>query len=186
MIKDEIEKLKEIQLAILDYLDNYENDIVDSNKIIHILEDECISKNTYLFRDFLCLISYISNYHQKTKFFWEKIDFILSYYKKEIKENFSQSTFFNIFKNNKRILYFLFNSNILIMDKKLNDHLKDRMDKYKYNERDMIYFIKEIGSFVDDYSFKYYIEKYPEICDYQSESFDQKRKIGENEDYIVN
>ena len=97
MIKDEIEKLKKIQQAILDYLDNYENDTVDSKKIINFLDDECISKNTYLFRDFLCLISYISNYHQKTQFFWEKIDLILSHYKKEIKENFLQSTIFNIF-----------------------------------------------------------------------------------------
>ena len=102
MIKDEIEKLKEIQQTTLEYLDNDENDIADSKKIINYIDDEDISTNIYLLRDFLCMISNISNHHHKTQFFWEKVDFILTHIQNEIKDNFSRSTIFNIFKNNKR------------------------------------------------------------------------------------
>ncbi|KAK8871386.1 hypothetical protein M9Y10_007111 [Tritrichomonas musculus] len=44
--------------------------------------------------------------------------------------------------------------------------------------------MKEISPFIDKYSFSCLKDRYPAISDFNSESFDQKRKIGENEDYI--
>ena len=148
MINEDIENLKEIQQVILDHLDKDDNDVNDSNNIIQFLDGENISKNSYLLRDFLCLISIISRNHHKNQFFWGKIDYILSHYQKEITDNFSNSTIFNIFQNDKRILYFLFNNNFLNMDENLYKIIEL---KYDYDRKNLVYFIKEFSHLLEYY-----------------------------------
>ena len=168
-----IEEMKNIQNMFLDFIDNDEN-----------MQNSCILTNYKYFEnlntqekcnklvEIIYLISKIIDNHHRTTDFFSKIEQILSHFKKDIKQNLSNSELFNIFCHNKRILLFLFKEGILTIDESIAFWLsKDSTNYYDY-------FAYEIISFFNNEPINKNEENFI--------IFDQKRKIGENDNYICN
>ena len=112
-----LDMMKDIHENILNYLE--EETKTEEN--FHILKDKFINTkigdSQYDLLSLLHLISNISENHHRGPNFFRKIDQILKSYQKEINENFSNFSVFNIFKKNKRIILFLLKEKILIPEK---------------------------------------------------------------------
>lgn len=78
--------------------------------------------------------------------FYEKIDRILKIFSDDIKKHFSNSEIFNICKSNRRILLFLIEQNIMILD----DFVVKTITKGKYymTKYDR-YFAPEIKKYIE-------------------------------------
>ena len=168
-----IEEMKNIQNMFLDFIENSEN-----------MQNGCILTNYKYFEnlntqekcnkliEIIYLISKIIDNHHRTTDFFAKIEQILFHFKNDIKQNLSNSDLFNIFCHNKRILLFLFKEGILTIDESIAFWLsKDNANYYDY-------FAYEILSFFNNEPINKNEENFI--------IFDQKRKIGENDNYICN
>ena len=167
---DYLEKMKSTQQNILEYINDEEDpesklqnikDILTKNKIKD-KKDELIS--------FLCLLAKISNNHHRTPNFISKIERILEYLKDDLQKLFSNSELLHIFRSSKRILLFLIETKILIIDKSIAKYLAA-----KY----ILYFRPEIQPFIN----KQWLLGY-ETKNENQEDFYEQRKIGENEHFI--
>lgn len=138
-ISQYILKKTEIQKSILQYLeeDEEESDQENYNNLVNNLKDPIIIKNPNEFKITLYLISKMSDNHQRTPHFIKKIEQILEIIKEEIKQSFSNSDIYDIFKNNKRILLFLFKASIIIPSKSIADELvkSDQMNYFIQNSK---------------------------------------------------
>ena len=121
----------------------------------------------------------ISNNHHRTPNFFNNLEKIIKLIEEPIKEKISNFEIFLIFKSNKRILLFLIQNQILSIDKTITNFT---MKKRYYNEQYSHYFYPEIKDFISDKNFILDKELVVEI----TEDFNEKRKIGENENYICN
>ena len=115
-IQDYVNKMKLIQETLLEYIDSYENENEIFQKLNQYFEDYKIRENKHFLQDTLHLISKISNNHYRSQNFINKMERILKSIENEIKSNFQNFDIFHIFKNNKRILLFLFEEKIIIPD----------------------------------------------------------------------
>ena len=104
----------------------------------------------------LHLIENIANNHFRCPNFYEKIERLLHNFETELKTNFSPNEIFNIFRSNKRVLLFLIQEKIL----KVNNYIFTEITKNP------------------DYDL--YLKKPAE----EKEIYEEKRKIGENDNYI--
>lgn len=94
--------------------------------------------------------------------------------KDKIKQSFSNSEIFNIFKKSKKILLFLIEEKILFID----DSIVKIMTNYSYDKvKYPHYFFPEIKSLIDD-------ELNQKISKEIPENFEEKRKIGQSDDHI--
>ncbi|KAK8849908.1 hypothetical protein M9Y10_018497 [Tritrichomonas musculus] len=164
MTEEFLDQMRKIQENLLDFIEKNENDLHQSLLFMQNVSKIFDSKDKL--KALLYLILNIINYHHTTNFY-DKIDNVLSIFKNDIKYFFSNNEIFNIFKSNKRIILFLIENQLLIVD-------------------DLI--AKKIISYNNEYQ-QYF---YPEIQKYLSKEgkyeftneFNEKRKIGENDDYI--
>lgn len=157
-IHEQIDKLKEAEEKILDYLDeDQENDL---ELLYQNFDFKKIKENKYLLKDTLYILSHISNNHHRYADFFAKIETILNEFKFEIQKYFSSLDIYRIFEKNKRILLFLFEEEFI---KKENSILLIIQRKSK--------------------DFAQYLFPSQNNGMYQ-EIFDKKRKIGENDTYI--
>ena len=111
-----LDMMKEIQENILNFLE--EEARTDENLLLieDKLNNSIISDNHYILLSLLHLISKIGNNHYRFPNFFSKIEKILLIFKEDIKKHFSNSEIFNIFKSNKRILLFLIEQQIIVID----------------------------------------------------------------------
>ncbi|KAK8865390.1 hypothetical protein M9Y10_010935, partial [Tritrichomonas musculus] len=164
-----IQKMKMLQDNLLQILDtnndNYENfqDIIHKSKIL---------ENKYEFKSFLHLIFKISNHHHRTVDFFIKIEKIFQLFKYDITKFFSNSEIFQLFKSNKRVLLILFDSKIIEMNEYISKIITNQYIDLQYPQ----YFLPEIQSFNKKEPFQ--------IEGELPENFYEKRKIGENDNYI--
>ena len=144
----------------------------------------------------LHLISKIGNNCHRFPFFFSKLEIILQLFKEDIKKYFTNSETFIIFKSNKRIILFLIEQQIIVIDGSIAQKIT-KNGKYiegKYPQ----YFLPEIEPFINEEWFpKYYPENLDEY-DYLleknkwiefikkelPEDFYEKRKEGENDSQI--
>lgn len=106
-VQQYFDQLNDLYIKLYDFIANDDDDEKDYfNELLIFLEKHKISEDPYEFKSFLHLISNISNNHRRTPHFFEKFDRILFHYKDNIKQTFSNFSIFNIFKDNKRILFF--------------------------------------------------------------------------------
>ena len=101
--------LKKIQDILLQFLDN--ND--QSKDAIQTLNKEN-NKNEICY--ILNLISTICNNHHQSPDFFQKIEQVILFFSDDIKNNYSNIEIFNLFKKNKRILLYLIQKEILIIN----------------------------------------------------------------------
>ena len=166
-------KIRHIQEIIFSILNEnlYQN--LSFQDFIQYLEDQKIRENPHEIKLILHLISRISQNHHRTEQFFYKIEFILKTFKEEMKKFFSNFGIFNIFKSDKRILLFLFEEGIIILDKTIYYIITS----FPYQKRDYpIYFSPEIKAFKNDENRK--------MDENEFKIFEEKRKIGENDELI--
>ena len=172
-VEDYIVKMKELHKSILSFLNNESNYEENFQNLINIINDQKITENSQELKLFLHLITSISNNCNRIPNFLNKIEQILKYFKNNIKQSFSNYKIFNIFKRNKRILLFLFEEKIIFSEQSIIKILtSQKYQKMNYNT----YFSVEIESFLN--------EKDKNEIENKSNDFQQKRKTGENDNYI--
>ena len=80
---------------------------------------------------FLKIICSITNNHRRYHNLYQKEEEILFHYSVQIKQTFTNQEIFQIFKNNKRILLFLFQQKIVIPDQSIFHFIIEKSDSKK-------------------------------------------------------
>ena len=167
-ITDCLEKYKEFQEKFLDLIDKQDNVEEHFQNILIIFQDEKIQDDKNKLKLLLHFIASIANNHYRESNFFDKIEKILDNFQEKITKYYSNKEIFDIFKSNKRILLFLFETKIIKFDQYIyNTITTDEYIKKDYPQ----YFQSEINSKYNDN------KPIPE-------NFEEKRKRGENDNYI--
>lgn len=120
-------KMGEIQNCILGFLDEEGE---ETEQRFRDLESLLISKTNQLdkydLKSVLYLISKITKTHYRSSVFFDKTKEIITILKDQIKQTFSNSDIFHIFKNNKLVLLILFNEGILLMDENILNFIQKK------------------------------------------------------------
>lgn len=134
--------MKNIKEILLEFFEddgdkNTQND--NFAKLIQHIADQEIHEKILLLKEFFNLLSKILKNHHRSSTFFQKIEPILKEYVEDIKK-FSNIEIFNFFKCDKRILLFLIEEKILILDKTIAyimtnpNYLKKLYPHYFFNE----------------------------------------------------
>lgn len=178
-IQNNIENKKIIQNKILEYIEDVNNDNNNGSfdKLKQIFDDQKISENVEEFEEFLRLIANISCNYQRNPEFFNKIEAIILLFKKDIRDHFSNAYIYKIFEKNQRIILFLINENIMVLDYSIISEM---------TKIDIKYFSPEIKLFVENDYLKrsYSNELIQAINSPISDDFYNNRLIGENEALI--
>ena len=140
-----LKKMKAIQNNILEFLyDDEESQelFVDLSKLLNFQQD---SPNINELESILFLISIISKDHHRKPFFFDRIKKIILLLKNEIKQTFSNTKIFQLFKDNKAVLLLLIDEDILTLNLDILEEIKQIQnffyqeiikidDKYKFYE----------------------------------------------------
>lgn len=173
-----IERKKEVQELLLNFIDSIDDDKVEILKLSEIIENNKIE-----LKEFLYLITNISENHHRYPSLFPKIEQILLIFKESIKQNFSNYEIFQIFKNNKKILLFLIKEKLFEIDPKICNILIS----YQYkNNKYLHYFFPEIKPFIDSKLVSQIEKEIHEFIQNGFEVFENNRKIGENDLYVCN
>ena len=153
-IEKYLEEMKKIQKSLLDYID-YETDIEEKyQNLINLFDDNKIHDNQFEIRLLFNLILKISNNHHRETGFFSKIEQILKLFKNDIQKYFSNSELFYIFKSNKRLILFLLEENLMVMDEYI---VKKIITNWKYLKlKYPQYFQPEIQPFINEKWFPKY------------------------------
>lgn len=160
-----IAKMKNIQGALLELLDNIEYSDSDLQQFTKMITDQNVQDE--MLKDFLHLLSKMSADHQRSPHLIKKVEYILAFLKKEIISKFSNTSLFNIFKKNKRILLFLIKERFIEIDEYLHDFMSDHNDYIDY-------FAPELISYMSNEARN----------EEEDDLFEENRRIGENHNYI--
>ena len=166
--------MKNMQNYLLSFIENQDNSEENYQILISYLNEQEIFNSHAETKSFIHLLCKILNNHYRSPCFFNKIEKILLFCKESFQKFFSNFEIFNIFKRSKKILLFLIKQNIFFIDKCIF-HI---MSEEKYMNMDYLhYFYPEIKNFLHP-------EMKDEISSEISKNFEEKRKIGENDDYI--
>ncbi|KAK8840889.1 hypothetical protein M9Y10_027720 [Tritrichomonas musculus] len=189
-IEELTEKMKSVQSALLDFLDDECSSEENYENFVNITANQKVIEDRHELKLLLRLINNIGSNHRRSSNFTNKIDQILHHFKKEIQNFFSNSEIFEVFKDNKRILLFLIEEKMMIIDEYVVSRMtSDEYVRKNYDE----YFAPEIKPFLT----KEFIQKFrsensnlrkeefiDKIKKEVPEEFYIKRKEGENENYL--
>ncbi|KAK8896635.1 hypothetical protein M9Y10_014547 [Tritrichomonas musculus] len=137
-----LQTLSEIQQKINGFLENESNNEQDFSDLKSFLDSQNFMKNKNLLKEVLHLLLIISNNYYKNINVYKKNEFIIKNLKNSIQKHFSKFEIFNIFKDSKRLLLFLFQENLINFDysvKAIISNLKYTI--YNYPQ----YFYQEVG-----------------------------------------
>lgn len=162
-IHEYIDKMKKIHQNILEYLEDGSKEEEYQN-LLTLIDENHIRDLYSELKNFLHLIVSISNDHYRTSDFFGKIEQLILQFKDEISKNFTNLQIFKIFKPNKRILLFLIEQKLF----EFNESIA-QLVKQKESSNFIIYFYPELKDFI-------------QIQNKEIESFEEKRKEGENDD----
>ena len=126
----------------------------------------------------LIIINKISKHHYRSSDFFNKIENILLEFSDSIKQSLSNFEIFKIFKHNKRLLLFLIQKSIIEIDQSIFEIISHP----KFSHGNYIqFFYHEIKHFLSERK----IEENKELIDsYDLDKFEEKRKNGENDQFI--
>ena len=204
-IKEYIDKKCDLQTNLLNYLDDSQNVEEKYQTLFEVIDNQNIFKDKIELSNFFQLISKISINHQRFPNFFSKIEKVLNKFSDEMKKFYSNDELFNIFKNSKRILLYLIQEKLIIVDtnfiKKIseNKYIKKSYPQYFSpevspfkNEKFLLdyhpLFLSVTGTFGEYYSLYGDYKIHPFILALnkfnEPENFNEKRLIGENENEI--
>ena len=115
-IKVYIDKKCDLQTNLFIYLDHSQNAEENYQTLCQVIENQNISKNKIELTNLLQLISKISIHHQRFLNFFSKIEKVLTIFKEDMEEYYSNDELFKIFKNSKRILLYLIQEKLITVD----------------------------------------------------------------------
>ena len=175
-------EMQKIQGILLEFLNEKEFAEENSQNLNTLFDDLKICDDQYKLKSLLHLLTKIANNHYRCSNFFSNIFQILLLFKKGIKKHFSNWDIFNIFKSNKRILLFLVEEELMIMDDRVAKEIVTsyKCKKSKYPQ----YFAPEIKPYINENWFQEDKELIEEINKEIPENFYELRKIGENETTI--
>ena len=168
---------KKIQESLLDYIDDETNMEEKYQNLVFLFDDINIHSNRYKIKLLLNLISKISDNHHRLPNFFYKIDRILHLFSEDMKKYFTNSELFNIFKSNKRLIFFLLEEKIMIMNE---DIVKIIITKKYLDANYPQYFSPEIQPFIN--------EKWFPKCPTKNDIYDniKKLKLQGNTQLLIN
>ena len=168
-IREFTDIMKSLQNHLLEFIERENNSEENYQNFVDIFNEQKISNDLCNFKSFIHILLQIANNHYRTPNFFSKIDKIILNLKDEIKQKFSNSQIFNFFKSNKRILLFLIKEKILVIDHSITNII---LNDTKFNVRNYIQYFLIENEIIQNFSIE------------NSEVFDEKREIGENDDTI--
>ena len=115
-IDDFVEKMKNIQQILIKFLEEEINLEENYEVFVKTITEQKINEDIYQLKSVFQLINKIGCNHQRCYRFINKIEAVLKHFKKDMLQYFTNSEIFEIFKDNKRILLFLFQEKIIIID----------------------------------------------------------------------
>lgn len=181
-IEKYIERKKKLYNNLLLFIESSDDSEKCFQNIIDIINEQKLKENRENFEHFIRLIASIANNHSNTESFFNKIYQIIQHFVKEIKQTLSNIEIFHIFQNNKKIILFLFEKEIITLDSDIADEI---INKTEFNDIHYCHFFyPELKKFYGEDKTKD-IEK--ELLLYDSNVFDlyeKNRHEGENEAYI--
>ena len=177
-IEEYLNKMVDIQNALLAWIEAESNEEILSLHFFELLDQLKIKENPNELRLVLHLSSKISlNHHRKPNFF-ENFDKIITFFKDDISKYFSNSEIFRIFEDNRRILIFLINSKILVVDEYVSTKLKQKSKNL--NRTFHLYSRRNQAENFD----KYFSPELNPNSSNEDENFYKNRLIAENESYL--
>lgn len=187
-IQDYIDNKKEIQNIFIDYIDCEDQNEQIYSKLKAILDLHKIFKSREETLIFLHMIIEIANHHHRTKSLFIRIEKILSSYKNEIIQIFSNNELFQLFKINKLILLFLFKENMITLNDEIITDLKEKQDHQYFYPEIQEYYNENIEEeeeeeYENKENDKFYVDNYGSIIT-NFDEFSKKREKGENDSYI--
>lgn len=174
-----IQEKQEMQQILLSYIDREENTEEYYQNLCTFIEKQ-FTKDKSELKIFLNLLTRIANYHFRSSDFFSKIEKIIFDLKEDIMKLMTNSEIFNLFQSNKRILLFLIENKIIIIDYYIYLKIYEK-DNY------LAYFYPEISDYSKNNKseqLKLSSDKIKPIINTNIEDFKLKRKIGENDAYI--
>lgn len=116
----------------------------------------------YELKIILYMLLNISNYHHRSKNFYQKIEQILKYFKDYIIHNFTSSEIATIFQDNRRIILFLYNEGMIKIEDFVEKCVLDNSEflALHENEQNLDLFYQKESIFIEIiYKFKYLFKK---------------------------
>lgn len=172
---------KDFQNLLIEYIDPDCDTEETFTKIIQYFENQKIFKDIYEFKEILNIISNFSDNHYRTIDFFIRIEQLLQYLKDQIQKQLTNEEIYQIFQFNKRILLFLIEEKILIPDQTIANSILNQPNTFN-----SLYFFKELSPFLKQESIEEINKKFEELSiDLNDvDSFEKKRKIGENDHHL--
>ena len=175
---------KEIQALLLRYIECENDEAFYFQSFVDFFTKQKDYQTKTKMKSFLYLFNSISSNHSRNNNFSSKIKQIIQYFEKDIR-NFSSLDIYKIFHKNKYVLLILLEANIITIDASIVDDMKTNRESLIFHfDRDIQFFYPEIKQYIDEKdrkNFEYQMLNYdPNIFN----DFDEKRRIGENEQYI--
>lgn len=178
-VKDYLEKMKKIQKLFLDFIDNEDRTEENFQNLLQLFIEynPKMQENKLDIKEIIELIVNISNNHNRSSHLIEKITLILNNIKGEIQKYFSNDEIYKMFKDNKRLLLYLFDEKIIEVNKYIYSQMTNdqNLNSYCYP----MYFSAELKTFIKNVD-----EEELELFDKEYENFEENRHKGENESYI--
>lgn len=115
--------------SILGFVEGDEKEINKSQEQIVVLQKNI--RNSDDFKLLLYFISKISENHHRNNFFIPKFEQIIQYFAKDMQQFLTNFQIFNLFKNYKRILLFLFQNKIIAPDQSIINLMEEEYTRKK-------------------------------------------------------
>lgn len=187
-IKQFLEEMRNIQVNLLEYLEDKSNSDELFQNLKQIFDEIKLHEDKHKLMSLLHLLLKITNNHHRNCNFFDKIEKIILIFHDDIKKYYLNSEIFNIFKSNKRILLFLIEQKLMVMDEYIvKKMIQRKYVKFNYPQ----YFLPEILPFKDK---KWLLERSSDILlknvieeikkGELPVNFYNNRKIGENDNLI--
>lgn len=122
-IQEFINKIKTVQSVISKYIEDDANYEENFQNFVSMIQNQKIQDDKHLLELLLRYISSICNNHHRNSNFFSKIERMIRFLSKEIKQFFTDIEIFHFFKSNKRLLLYLHEEQIMIIDHNILDEL---------------------------------------------------------------
>lgn len=177
-IHNYLEKKKQLQKKLLDFVEIDGDNQKEFQLLLQICKEQNIPGDRNEFLAFLYLLCVISINHYRNSKFLKNIEQILFNFRDDISKSFTYYEIFHIFKYSKRIIFFLIQNEMIILDKKIVTSYVTRNSiqcpKYCFYISEMCQFMSPAMKEQVDANF----------VKYQPKKFNELREIGENDKYI--
>lgn len=185
-INDYITKMQKMQDELIKFITTNNHSDEDYENLANFFDEQKI-RDQHEFKAILHLILNLSNNYHRNADFFTNIEQILMIFQNEIQDFFSNDEIFDIFKDNKRILLFLFEEKLLIPDMYIASIITSPQYKKAFYPH---YFSPEFRSFFNISLCLYIDEKNHTFCNNTAfiqndfDTFEKKRLSGENDDFL--